>query len=80
MKTRITRTLSKENPRKLVTNQLNSFLTRIRDPVASNIRSPLTTYPRIQKFLIEALDICPSITSGFMGQSRQVIKEIDESN
>jgi len=40
----------------------------------------LTAYPGIKKFLIETLEIYPSITSGLMNYSRQVIKEIDESN
>ena len=40
----------------------------------------LTAYPGIKKFLIETLEIYPSITSGLMKYSRQVIKEIDESN
>ena len=40
----------------------------------------LTAYPGIKKFLIETLEIYPSITSGLMNYSRQVIKEIGESN
>ena len=44
-----------------------------------DVRVHLTAYPGMQKFLIETLDMYPSITSGLMDHSRQVIKEINDS-
>ena len=44
-----------------------------------DVRMHLTAYPGMQNFLIETLDMYPSITSGLMDHSRQIIKEISGS-
>ena len=63
-----------------MTNQTSSFLTEATNKIVlEDVRVHLTAYPGMQKFLIETLDMYPSITSGLMYHSRQVIKEINDS-
>ena len=40
----------------------------------------LTAYPEMKKYLIETLEIYPRFTARLNNYSRQVIKEIGESN
>ena len=47
--------------------------------VPEDVRMHLTASPGMQKFVSETLDMYPTITSGLMDHSRQVIKEISDS-
>lgn len=47
--------------------------------ILEDVRMHLTAYPGMQIFWLETLDMYPSITSGLLDYSRQVIREINNT-
>ena len=60
-------------------DSIREFCFSLGDKVLEDVRMHLTAYPGMQIFWLETLDMYPSITSGLLDYSRQVIREINNT-